>query len=121
MPDYGVAVSRQAARVMQAVAELAEGGLQESMRIDAGVRLLVTARRMAAIALPRHGGPTAAEATVLRVMRGWDPSLTTAAEYLETLPLAELDAFLAAGPVWAAEQQGAVHGRPAPQGIRRAA
>ncbi|MGG5809178.1 hypothetical protein [Falsiroseomonas sp. CW058] len=121
MPDIGVAVSRQAARVMQAVAELADGGLAERMRIDAGVRLLVTARRVASIALPRHEAPSEAEATVLRVMRGWDPATTTAAEHLETLAVAELDAFLAAGPVWAAEQRDAALGSAARSVTRRAA
>jgi hypothetical protein len=104
MPDVGGGVSRQAMRMIQAVAELADGGLEERMRIDAGVRLLVSARRLS-LALPRAAMPTRAEAIIARVTRGWDPSATTAAEYLETLPVAELDGFIAAGPVWAAEQR----------------
>lgn len=90
--------------------ELAEGGLVERMRLDAGVRLLVTARRFAATALPRNAAPSPAEAVVTRVTRGWDPAATTAAEYIETLPVGELDAFLAAGPVWAAEEVGSSGG-----------
>jgi hypothetical protein len=109
MPDPGVGVSRQAMRVIETVAELADGGLAERMRIDAGVRLLVSARRLAA-ALPRAGRPSGAESTVMRVTRGWDASATTAAEYLETLPVAELDAFIEAGPIWAAEQRDRAHG-----------
>jgi hypothetical protein len=92
--------------VMRAMAELAEGGLGERMRLDAGVRLLVTARRFDATALPRNTTPSPAEAVVTGVTRGWDPMATTAAEYIETLPVRELDAFLAAGPIWAAEQVG---------------
>ncbi len=104
MPDDGAGVSRQATRVIQAVAELADGGLAERMQVDAGVRLLVSARRLSR-ALPRPGVPSAAERVVSRITRGWDPAATTAAEYLETLPLAEFDAFIEAGPVWAAEQR----------------
>lgn len=103
MPDIGVGAPRHAARVMQAVAELADGGLAERMRLDAGVRLLVTARRVADLSMPRSGTPGRAEMVVARVLRGWDPWAVTAAEYLEALPVRELDAFLAAGPVWAAE------------------
>lgn len=111
MPDVGVGVSRHAMRVIETVAELADGGLAERMRIDAGVRLLVSARRLSA-ALPRPSMPSAAEATVTRVARGWDPAVMTAAEYVETLPIAELDAFIAAGPVWAAEQRDRAQGAP---------
>jgi hypothetical protein len=104
MPNEGEGVSRQAMRMVEAVAELADGGLEERMRIDAGVRLLVSARRLSS-ALPRTAMPSRAEAVIARVMRGWDPAAITAAEYLEALPVAELDAFIAAGPVWAAEQR----------------
>ena len=104
MPDIGVGLSRQAVRTMRSVAELADGGLAEAMRIDAGVRLLVAARRAAAT-LPGFAPVSPAAALVTRVTRGWDSSALTAAEYLEGLTLAELDAFLAAGPDWAAEQR----------------
>lgn len=117
MPDIGVGVPRNVARVMRTVAELADGGLGERMRLDAGVRLLVTARRVADLALPRHNAPSDAGQVVARILRGWDPWAVTAAEYLETLAVRELDGFVAAGPVWAAEVTGSV----APTVTRRAA
>lgn len=88
-------------RVMAAVAEMADGGLSERMRLDAAVRVLVAARRMLSVA-PREAATGAASATVLRVARGWEPAVTTAAEHVEALAPAELDAFLAAAPRWAA-------------------
>jgi hypothetical protein len=87
--------------VLAAVAELAEGGLVERMRLDAAARVLVTARRMLAISPRAAVGGEAAE-VVLRVTRAWDPGATTAAEHVESLAPAELDAFLAAAPRWAA-------------------
>ena len=88
-------------RVMAAVAEMADGGLSERMRLDAAVRVLVVARRMLSVA-PREAATGAAAAPVLRVVRGWDPAVTTATEHVEALAPAELDAFLAAAPRWAA-------------------
>ena len=117
MPDIGVGLSRQAVRTMRSVADLADGGLAEHMRLDAGVRLLVAARRAAAI-LPGFAPVSPAAALVARVTRGWDAAAVTAAEYLEGLPPAELDAFLAAGPDWAAEQR---DGAQRAEVIRRAA
>lgn len=99
MAQHGPQLER--GRVMAAVAELAEGGLSERMRLDAAARVLVTARRMLTLA-PREAATGAAAATVLRVARGWDPSVTTAAEHVEQLAPADLDAFLAAAPRWAA-------------------
>ncbi|WP_372620765.1 hypothetical protein [Falsiroseomonas sp.] len=101
--------------VMAAVAELADGGLAERMRLDAAARVLVTARRAAALA-PHEASPGSATAIVLRVARGWDPAVTTAAEHVEALAPAELDSFLAAAPRWAASVRDA--GRAA---LRRAA
>lgn len=88
-------------RVMAAVAELAEFGLSERMRLDAAERVLVTARRMLVVA-PREAASGAASAVVLRVAQAWDPAATTASEHVEHLDPAELDAFLAAAPRWAA-------------------
>jgi hypothetical protein len=88
-------------RVMAAVADLAGPGLEERMRLDAAARVLVTARRLLRVA-PREAASGASAATVLRVARAWDPMATTAAEQAETLAPAELDAFLAAAPRWAA-------------------
>jgi hypothetical protein len=88
-------------RLMAAVAELADGGLTDRMRVDAATRVVVAAHRLLAIA-PREAATGAAAATVLRVARGWDPAVTTAAEHAEALTPAELDSFLAAAPRWAA-------------------
>ena len=101
-------------RVMAAVAEMADFGLSERMRLDAATRVLLTARRMLAIA-PREAAAGAASAIVLRVARGWDPAATTAGEHVEHLAPTELDAFLAAAPRWAASV------RDAAQETRRAA
>jgi hypothetical protein len=86
---------------MAAVAEMADGGLSERMRLDAAARVLVVARRMLAVA-PREAAMGAAAGAVLRVARGWDPAVTTATEQVEALAPADLDAFLAAAPRWAA-------------------
>jgi hypothetical protein len=103
MPDVVVQrmVRAEPGRVMAAVVELAEGGLAERMRLDAAARVLVTARRMLALA-PQEAAAHRAAEVVLRVARAWDPSATTAAEHVEALAPAELDAFLAAAPRWAA-------------------
>jgi hypothetical protein len=108
------AVRTEPGRVLAAVVELAEGGLAERMRLDAGARVLVTARRMLAIA-PREAAAGQAAEVVLRVARAWDPAATTAAEHVEALVPGELDAFLAASQRWAASV------RDATQPMRRAA
>jgi hypothetical protein len=87
-------------RVLAAVAELAEGGLGERMRLDAAARILIMARRTLGMAPRGVVGPQAS--IVLRIARAWDPAVTTAAEHAEGLAPAELDAFLAAAPRWAA-------------------
>ncbi|HEV7263864.1 MAG TPA: hypothetical protein VGN83_02955 [Falsiroseomonas sp.] len=102
-------------RVMAAVADLADGGLAERMRLDAAARVLVVVRRALAVA-PREAAAGPASATVLRVAHGWDPAATTAAEHAEALAPVELDGFLAAAPCWAAAVRDA--GRAA---VRRAA
>jgi hypothetical protein len=103
MPDIGIGAPLRfgTARVLQAVSELAEGGLGERMRMDAAVRILVTARRAMALHLAGRLG-CAASATVTRIAGTWDPAATTAAEHVEALPVAQLDAFLDAAPAWAA-------------------
>jgi hypothetical protein len=103
MPDGVAKVANRAeqARVMAAVAELAEDGLAERMRLDAAARVLVTAWRLLSLA-PREAASGPSAAPVLRVARGWDPSAITAAEHVEALVPGELDAFLAAAPRWAA-------------------
>ena len=88
-------------RVMEVVADLAGGGLAERMRLDAATRILVSARRMMAVA-PIEAMAARGSAVVLRVAHGWDPAATTAEEHVESLAPAELDEFLAAARRWAA-------------------
>lgn len=105
MRETGVGVSRQAAQVMQAVRDIAERRSAHHAPLDAAVHLLVTAARLDHVALPQRGTPCSAEMIVTRVLRGWDAATLTAAEYLEMMPVAELDGFVAAGPAWAAAQR----------------
>jgi hypothetical protein len=106
MPEFVVqpVVRADPGLVLAAVAELAEGGLAERMRLDAGARVLVTARRMLALAPPEAAAGRSSD-VVLRVARSWDPAATTAGEHVESLAPAELDSFLAAAPRWAASVQ----------------
>lgn len=112
MPDVARSDDQvERGRVIAAVAELAGGGLAERMRLDAAARVLVTARRLLAVA-PREAAAGPAAATVLRVARAWDPAALTAAEQVEALAPAELDAFLAAAPRWAASVGEGARGEP---------
>lgn len=99
MPDIGFVAPprRDAHRMRQALAEIADHGLAELMRRDAAVRLLVLARR-----LPVSAAETPAVALVRRLAAGWDPSVMTAGEYAESLSVAELDGLLRAARAWAA-------------------
>ncbi|MDJ0387878.1 hypothetical protein QMO56_07110 [Roseomonas sp. E05] len=86
------AMRRQA--MVNALAELAQGGLAEEMRLEAAARLLRTAYKALEImgaVLPLPAG-----------MAGWDPRAVTAREHAEALRPAELDRLLAEGPRWAA-------------------
>ena len=99
MPDIGFVATppRDAARMRQALAEIADHGFAELMRRDAAVRVLVLARRM-----PAPATETPAVALVRRLAAGWDTSAVTAAEYAENLSVAELDGLLRAARAWAA-------------------
>jgi hypothetical protein len=99
-------------RVMAAVAEFADGGLEERMRLDAAARVLITARRMLSVA-PAEAAAGQGSAVVLRVAREWDPNATTAAEHVEALAPAELDRFLEEAPLWAASVRDAAGRTPA--------
>ncbi|MGG5818493.1 hypothetical protein [Falsiroseomonas sp. HW251] len=101
MPDSVAQRGDERERVLAAAAEFADGGLAERMRLDAAARVVVTARRLLGVA-PREAATGASAAPVLRVARAWDPAALTAAEHVEHLAPAELDAFLAAAPRWAA-------------------
>jgi hypothetical protein len=103
MPDIGIgaAVPRAQQRAIEALAELGGAGFGDVMRRDAAVRLLVLARRAPGL-LPVGGAETAEAALVRRMARRWDARATTAAEFVEALPVTELDSFLRAARRWAA-------------------
>jgi hypothetical protein len=96
-------------RAVAAVSELAGQGLAERMRVDAGVRVLIAARRLVAIS-PREAASGPASTVVLRVARSWESAAVTAAEHIEALAPVDLDAFLAAAPRWAASVRDATEG-----------
>lgn len=99
MPDIGFAATpfRDARRMQQALAEIADHGFDELMRRDAAVRVLVLARRLLA-----PGAETSSVALVRRLAGAWDPAVMTAGEYAESLSVAELDGLLVAARAWAA-------------------
>lgn len=99
MPDIGfVATPPSDVRFLQrSLAEIADHGFVELMRRDAAVRVLVLARR-----LPIPAAETPAVALVRRLASAWDPSAMTAAEYAESLSVADLDGLLVAARGWAA-------------------
>lgn len=96
----------QTAILARTLAELAEGGLAERIRLEQAARVIVTARRAAdlaaagAIRLPSVADP--AVQAVTEIARHWDAAAVTAFEYAETLPEAALDRLLRAAPAWAA-------------------
>ncbi|WP_439550122.1 hypothetical protein [Falsiroseomonas sp.] len=111
MADTGRVREPEAAKIraLRSIADLAGEGLAERMRVDAAARILTIARR--ALQLQLHAAPAqpsaGMEALVADLARGWDPSATTATEYLEALSVQQLDAFLAAAPGWAASVRAA--------------
>ena len=115
MPDVGMSQPSAAMRerVLASLAELVSGGMAERMRRDAATRVLVTARRLMALTASgyglgeRPGGATSGPAAgadarlVTELAAAWDPEALTAAEFVEGLAPAELDALLAAARPWA--------------------
>lgn len=86
---------------LDALEEMAAGGLAERARIESVARILVLARRAAEMsgrALARG------ESFVDRMAARWEPSAMTAAEFAELLTPAERDRLIAAAPAWAASQ-----------------
>jgi hypothetical protein len=79
---------------MDALAELAQGGLSERLRLEAAARVLGTARHALEMA---EGGLPMPEA-----MAGWDSSVVTAREHVETLSPRQIDRLVEEGPRWAA-------------------
>jgi len=80
---------------LEALAELADGGLAERLRQEEAACVLRTLRR----ALEMTGRPLP---PLPPALAGWDSDVTTAREHVETLPPAEVDRLLAEGPRWAA-------------------
>lgn len=98
MPDIGIALPPEALRqrALAVVTELATGGFEQRMQIEAAARILVAARRASLVAA---GG--AGAGVVPELAARWDSRALTAAEFAEQLPVAELSALLAAAPAWA--------------------
>jgi hypothetical protein len=89
------------ARLLSTIADLADDGLAERMRLEAAARAIVAARRWRGFAAKgAPGGPLATR--MLRIADAWDASATTAVEHAEGLRPAELDGLLAAARDWAA-------------------
>ncbi|WP_198378592.1 hypothetical protein [Neoroseomonas rubea] len=98
--------ARDSNALARAIAELAEGCLDDRIRLEQAARVIVTARRAArladagAIALPSVTDP--AVQAVTEIARHWDEAAVTALEYAEALPVAALERLLRAAPSWAA-------------------
>lgn len=96
-------------RALRSIADLADGAMAEQVRMEAAARILTIARR--ALLLRLHAAATPAVASAGSVVSDlalvWDPNATTATEFLEALPVPQLDAFLAAARGWAASVQAA--------------
>jgi hypothetical protein len=89
------------ARVLSTIADLAEDGLAERMRLEAAARAVVAARRWRGFAAKgTPSGPLAAK--LLRIADSWDASVTTAVEHVEGLRPSEVDGLIAAARHWAA-------------------
>lgn len=101
-----ISTRRQAATLARTLADLAEGGLADRIRLEQAARVIVAARRAAtlaeagALALPSVADP--AVQAVTEIARHWDATAVTALEYAETLPQAALERLLRAAPRWAA-------------------
>jgi hypothetical protein len=96
----------QTAALARTLADLADGGLPDRIRLEQAARVIVTARRAArlaeagTLALPSVADP--AVQAVAEITRHWDETTLTALEYAEALPEAALDRLLRAAPAWAA-------------------
>lgn len=101
-----VSARTQTAALARTLADLAEGSLAERIRLEQAARVIVAARRAAA--LVQAGALQAPPATdpsvqaVTEIARHWDEAAVTAAEYAEALPPSVLERLLRAAPRWAA-------------------
>ena len=93
--------ARMSARTLAAVADIATDLSGERMRRDEAARVLVLARRLAALGAPE--GADGASRAVHEIGRHWEPDVMTAAEYVEMLPTVVVDRLLRAAPAWAAQ------------------
>ena len=85
---------------LDALEDMAAGGLAERARIESVAHILVLARRAAALS-PR-GLSARGDSLVDRTAARWEPSAMTAIEFAELLTPAERDRLIAAAPAWAA-------------------
>ena len=94
------------AALTRTLSDLADGSLNDRLRLEEAARIVVAARRAAAlaaggaIALPSAANP--AVQAVTEIARHWDATAITAFEYVETLPEAVVERLLRAAPAWAA-------------------
>lgn len=105
MPQTAPTVGSGRNPTLSAIAELALDQAGNGMRVAEAARILVLARRAAALA---EGGRAAvvdlADASsraVIEISRHWNPDVVTAAEYAESLPVVVLERLLRAAPAWA--------------------
>lgn len=110
MPKLGQASGGTAARstVMEALAELASGRFAERMRLDAATRLLVLVKRvlvLRAAGLLRKPVPRPPQRRAMmeieRIAAGWNPTVTTAAEFVQDMPPADVRLLVELAPIWA--------------------
>lgn len=94
------------AALTRTLSDLADGSLNDRLRLEEAARIVVAARRAAAlaaggaIALPSAANP--AVQAVTEIARHWDETTVTAVEYAESLPVAALERLLRSAPAWAA-------------------
>jgi hypothetical protein len=95
-----------AAALARTLAEMAEGTLADRIRLEQAARVIVTARRAAALvaagAIAKPAAADPAVRAVTEIARHWDAAAVTAREYAEALPVAALERLLRAAPAWAA-------------------
>lgn len=95
------------ARTLAAVSEIAGDASGERMRREEAARVLVLSRRIAGLAangaIVTPDTADVASRAVNEIGRHWDPTVMTAAEYVEMLPTVVVDRLLRAAPSWAAQ------------------
>lgn len=87
---------------LDALEDMASGGLAERVRIESVARILVLARRAADLAA--RGLLSRLDSFVDRTAARWEPAAMTAIEFAELLTPSERDRLIAAAASWAAAQ-----------------